>query len=270
MLTQNPQLSHSPVQTKEHPERARVIHTHLHAHVGTIVAEDDLPFLVDQETQDVAALQGSGHSAHRPKLLPVHQSLRIVRQVAGAEYCRVTRSHAIRQRARPGWTGLGHFDEDGLPGVQGPVGEHKGALFSRVLGSRHRLLVERFDVGAAQLVEMEVALQGGRQQRGLLGVEGVLRDGARRGGRGRSQVEGVAVGLSVDGPSVILRQVEITQADRQTGVVGFVPQRGGAQRGERARTEAVGRNGLAVCKGERIGMETGKNSRQCPFYWTLL
>lgn len=246
MLTQNPQLSHSPMQTKEHPEWARVIHTHLHAHVGTVVAEDDLPFLVDQETQDVTTLEGGGHSAHRPKLLPVHQGLWVVRQVAGTKHCRVTGSHSIRQRARSGWTGLGDFDEHGLPGVQGPVGEHKGALFSRVLGSCHRLLVKCFDVGAAQLVEMEVTLQGRRQQRGLLGVQGVLRDGTRRGGRGRSQVEGVAVGLSVDGPSIILLQVEVTQADRQTGVVGFVPQRGGAQRGERARTQAVGRNNLAV------------------------
>lgn len=246
MLTQNPQLSHSPVQTKEHPEWARVIHTHLHAHVGAIVAEDDLPFLVDQETQDVATLEGSGHSTHRPKLLPVHQSLWIVRQVTGAKHCWVTRSHPIGQRARPGWTGLGDFDEDGLPGIQGPVGEHKGALFSCVLRSCHRLLVERFDVGAAQLVEMQVALQRGRQQRGLLGVKGVLRDGTRRGGRGRSQVEGVAVGLGVEGPSIVLLQVEVTQADGQTGVSGFVPQRGGAQRGERAWTEEVWRNNLAV------------------------
>lgn len=59
-------------------------------------------------------------------------------------------------------------------------------------------------------------------------------------------MEGVAVGLRVDGPSIIRLQVEVTQADRQTGVIGFVPQRGGAQRGERARTEAVGRNNLAV------------------------
>lgn len=54
------------------------------------------------------------------------------------------------------------------------------------------------------------------------------------------------MGLRVDGPSIIRLQVEVTQADRQTGVIGFVPQRGGAQRGERARTEAVGRNNLAV------------------------
>lgn len=99
MLTQNPQLSHGPVQTKEHPEWARVVHTHLHPHVGTIVAEDDLPFLVDQETQDVTTLEGGGHSAHRPKLLSVHQSFWIVRQVAGTKHCRVTGRHSIRQRA---------------------------------------------------------------------------------------------------------------------------------------------------------------------------
>lgn len=186
------------------------------------MAEDDLPFLVDQEAQDVTALEGGGHSAHRPKLLPVHQGLRVVRQVAGTKHRRVTGSHAVGQRARAGRTGLGDFDEDSLPGAQGPVGEDEGAFFSRVLGPRHRLLVERLDVGATELVEMEVALQGGWEQRGLLGVEGVLRDGAGRGGRGRSQVEGVAVGLGVERPSIILLQVEVTQADRQTGVVGFV------------------------------------------------
>lgn len=217
------------------------------------MAEDDLPFLGDQEAQDVATLEGGGHSAHRPKLLPVHQSLGVVRQVAGAKHCRVTGSHPVRQRARSGRAGLGDFDEDGLPGVQGPVGEDQGALFSRVLGPRHRLLVKCLDVGAAQLVEVEVALQGGRQQGGLLGVEGVLRDGAGRGGRGRGQVEGVAVGLGVDGPPVVLLQVQVAQADGQTGVVGLVTQRGGPQRGEGARAEAVGRNDLAVWKGRELG-----------------
>lgn len=92
------------MQTKEHPEWARVIHAHLHAHIGAVVAEDDLPFLVDQEAQDVTALEGSGYSTHRPKLLPVHQSLWIVRQVAGTKHCRITGGNAIRQGARAGWT----------------------------------------------------------------------------------------------------------------------------------------------------------------------
>ncbi len=48
----------------------------------------------------------------------------------------------------------------------------------------HGLLVQRLNVGTAQLVEVEVALQGGRQQRGLLRVEGVLGYGAGGGGGG--------------------------------------------------------------------------------------
>lgn len=47
LLTQNPQLGHSPMQAKEHPEWSGVVHTHLHANIGAVVAEDDLPFLVD-------------------------------------------------------------------------------------------------------------------------------------------------------------------------------------------------------------------------------
>lgn len=38
------------MKTEEHPEGAGVVHAHLHAHIGAIVAEDDLPLLVDQET----------------------------------------------------------------------------------------------------------------------------------------------------------------------------------------------------------------------------
>lgn len=124
MLTQNPQLSHSPVQTEEHPEGAGVVHTHLHAHIRAVVAEDDLPFLVDQEAQDVAALEGRRHPTHCPKLLPVNQRLRIVGQVTGAQHCRVTGRHPVGQRARACRAGLGDFDEDRLSGVEGPVCEH--------------------------------------------------------------------------------------------------------------------------------------------------
>lgn len=120
-----------------------------------------------------------------------------------------------------------------------------------MLGSRHRLLVQRLDVGAAQLVEVEVALQGGGQQRGLLGVEGILWYGAGGGGGGRGEVEGVAVGVSVSGAPVFLLQVEVAQADGQTGVVSFAPQGGGAHRGEGAWAQAVGRNNLAVWKWRR-------------------
>lgn len=146
------------MQTKEHPEWAGVVHTDLHSHVGAIVAEDDLSLLVDQEAQDVTALEGGWHPTHRPELLPVHQSLWIVGQVAGAQHRWITGRHPVGQRAGACGAGLGDFDKDGLSSAQGPVGEDESALFSCVLRSCHRLLVQRLDVGAAQLVEVEVAL----------------------------------------------------------------------------------------------------------------
>lgn len=214
------------METKEHPEWAGVVHTHLHAHIGAVVAEEHLPLRVDQEAQDVAALERRWHPTHRPELLPVHQSLGVVGQVAGAQHGRVAGRHAIGQRARARRAGLGDLDEDGLSGAQGPVGEDQGAFLSRVLGSRHRLLVQRLDVGAAKLVEVQVALQGRRQQRGLLRVKGVLRNGAGGGRGGGGQLEGVAVGVSVGVASLLLLQVEVTQADRQAGVVSFAAERG--------------------------------------------
>lgn len=237
------------MQTKEHPEWAGVVHTHLHAHVGAVVAEDDLPFLVDQEAQDVTALERRGHPTHRPELLPVHQSLWIVGQVAGAQHCRVTGRHPVGQRARARRAGLGDFDEDGLSGAQGPVGEDQGAFLACVLRTCDRLLVQRLNVGATQLVEVEVTFQGGGQQGGLLGVEGVLWYGAGGGGGGGGQVEGVAVGVVVGGAPVLLLQVEVAQADGQAGVVSFAPQRGGAHCGEGAWAQAIGRNNLTVCGG---------------------
>lgn len=71
------------MQTEEHPQRSGVVHAHLHAHIGPIVAENNLSFLVHQESQDVPALERRRDPAHGPELLPVHQSLGVVRQVAG-------------------------------------------------------------------------------------------------------------------------------------------------------------------------------------------
>lgn len=88
-------------------------------------------------------------------------------------------------------------------------------------------------MSATQLVEVEVAVQGGRQQRRLLGVEGVLGYGA--GGGGGGQVEGVPVGVVVAVASVVLLQVEVTQADGQAGVVSLTPEGGRAHCGEGAR-----------------------------------
>lgn len=87
------------MQAKEHPEWAGVVHTHLHAHIGAIVAENDLSFLIDQKAQDVAALERGGHTTHGPELLPVHQSLRIVGQIAGTQHCWVTGCHPIGKGA---------------------------------------------------------------------------------------------------------------------------------------------------------------------------
>lgn len=87
------------MQTKEHPEGAGVVHAHLHAYVGSIMAEDDLSFLVNQEAQDVTALERGGHPTHCPKLLPVHQGLWIVGQVAGTQHCWVAGRHTIGQGA---------------------------------------------------------------------------------------------------------------------------------------------------------------------------
>lgn len=248
VLTQNPQLRHSSVQAEEHPEGARVVHAHLHPHVGAVVAEDDLPFLVDQEAQDVAALQRRRHAAHGPELLSVHQSLWVVRQVAGAQHRWVAGGHAVRQGARAHRAGLGDLDEDGLSGAQGPVGEDQRPFLPGVLRPGHCLLVQRLDVGAAQLVEVQVALQGRRQQGGLLRVQGILGNGAGGGGGRRGQVQRVAV--RVGGASVLLLQVEIAQADGEAGVVGLAPQGGGAHRGEGAWAQAVRRNDLTVCKTE--------------------
>lgn len=184
MLTENLQLSHSAVQTKEHPEWAGVVHAHLHAHVGAVVAENHLPFLVDQEPQNVTALQGRRYPTHSPELLSVHQRLWVVGQVAGAQHRGVTGGHPVGQGARARRAGLGDLDEDSLSSVQRATGEHQGALLPCVLGPGHRLLVQGLDVGATQLVEAQVALQGGGQQRRLLGVEGVLWYGAGGGGGG--------------------------------------------------------------------------------------
>ncbi len=68
-------------------------------------------------------------------------------------------------------------------------------------------------------------------------------------------MKGVAVGVIVGGASILLLQVEVTQADRQAGVIGFTPQRGGAHCCEGAWTQAVRRNNLTVWKGRK---EKGK------------
>lgn len=59
----------------------------------------------------------------------------------------------------------------------------------------------------------------------------------------------MAVGVIVGRASIILLQVEVTQADGQAGVVSFTPQRGGAHCGEGAWAQTVRRYNLTVWKG---------------------
>lgn len=67
-------------------------------------------------------------------------------------------------------------------------------------------------------------------------------------------MNGVALGVSMAGPSITPRQVEVTQAYRQTGVTGFMPQRRGLHSGEGAWAEGVSRQNLAVCKKREVGI----------------
>lgn len=103
-----------------------------------------------------------------------------------------------------------------------------------MLQTGHGLVIEDFDVGSPEVVEAEVAFQLGGEEVGVLGVEGVLRDGAR-GGR---HMEG------------LLLQVEVAEADREARVLRLPPQRGPADGGEGAGPQAIGRNDFTVC-GER-------------------
>lgn len=103
-----------------------------------------------------------------------------------------------------------------------------------MLQTGHSLVVKNFDMGSPEMVEAEVALQLGGEEVGVLGVEGVLRDGTRGG----HHVEG------------LLLQVEVAQADREACVLRLPPQRGPADGSEGAGPQAVGRNDFTVC-GER-------------------
>lgn len=106
-----------------------------------------------------------------------------------------------------------------------------------MLGPGHGLLIQCLDVGTTELVEAQVTLQSRREERGLLGVERILWDGAS--GQGWGQAES----------GLVLLQVQVTQADGQTGCVGLTPQRGRApDRGEGARADTVWRDDFTFCK----------------------
>lgn len=195
------------------------------------MAQVQLTIKFHHKSQDVSALEGHHHSADDPELLSVEQGFGVIGEVTGAQGAGVAGRHPVGQRPCAHGIGLVDFDKNGFVDPKGSVGEHQSPLLPGVLQAGHGLVIEDFDVGSPEVVEAEVALQLGRQEVGVLGVEGVLRDGA---GGGR-HMEGV------------LLQVEVTQADREARVLRVPPQRGPADGREGARPQAVGRDELTVC-----------------------
>lgn len=59
-------------------------------------------------------------------------------------------------------------------------------------------------------------------------------------------MRGVAVRVPVSGASFVLLSVEVAQANGEARVICFTAQRGGADGGEGARAQAVGRNDLTL------------------------
>lgn len=191
-----------------------------------------LTIRIHHKSQDVSTLEGHYDSADGPELLSVDQGLRIIGEVAGAQGAGVAGRHPIGQRPCAHSVGLVDFDKNGFVDPKGSAGENQSPLLPGVLQTGHGLVIEDFDVGSPEVVEAEVALQLGREEVGVLGVEGVLRDGARGG----CHMEG------------LLLQVEVTQADREARVLRLPPQRGPADGGEGAGPQAVGRNDFTVCR----------------------
>lgn len=193
-----------------------------------------LTIRIHHKSQDVSALERHHDSADGPELLSVDQGLRVIGEVAWAQGARVAGCHPVGQRPCAHSVGLVDFDKNGFVDPKGSAGENQSPLLPGVLQAGHGLVVKDFDVGSPEVVEAEVALQLGGEEMGVLGVEGVLRDGTR----GSRHVEG------------LLLQVEVAQADREARVLRVPPQRGPTDGCEGAGPQAVGRNDFTVC-GER-------------------
>lgn len=222
------------------------------------MAQVQLPIRIHHKSQDVSTLEGHHHPADGPELLSVNQGFGVIGEVTGAQRAGVAGRHPIGQCTRAHSIGLVDFDKNGFVDPKGSAGEHQSPLLPGVLQAGHGLVIEDFDVGSPEVVEAEVALQLGREEVGVLGVEGVLRDGA---GGGR-HVEGV------------LLQVEVAQADREARVLRVPPQRGPADGCEGARPQAVGRDDFTVC-GERqnnkeVTFEENGNVQELEKIWACL
>lgn len=203
----------------------------MHAGAGPVVTQVQLAIRIHHKSQDVSALEGHQDSAHGPELLSVNQGLRVIGEVAGPKGTGVAGRHPVGQRSRARSVGLVNLDKNGLIDPKGSAGENQSPLLPGVLQAGHSLVIKDFDVGSPEVVEAEVALELGREEVGVLGIEGVLRDGA---GGGR-HVE------------ALLLQVEVTQADREARVLCLPPQRWPADGGEGAGPQAVRRNDFTVC-----------------------
>lgn len=193
-----------------------------------------LTIRIHHKSQDVSTLEGHHDSADGPELLSVYQGLRVIGEVAGAQGAGVTGCHPIGQCPHAHSIGLVDFDKNGFIDPKGSAGENQSPLLPGMLQTGDSLVIKDFDVRSPEVVEAEIALQLGGEEVGVLGVEGVLWDGAGGGGH----MEG------------LLLQVEVAQADREPCVLCLPPQWGPPDGGEWAGTQAVRRNDFTVC-GER-------------------
>lgn len=222
------------------------------------MAQVQLAIRIHHKPQDVSALEGHHHPADGPELLSVDQGFGVIGEVTGAQRAGVAGCHPVGQRPRAHSVGLVDFDEDGFVDPKGSAGEHQSPLLPGVLQAGHGLVIEDFDVGSPEVVEAEVALQLGREEVRVLGVEGVLRDGAGGG----CHMKGV------------LLQVEVAEADRETRVLRVPAQRGPADGREGAGPQAVGRDELTVCgekaNKEEVTLGENENAQELEKIWACL
>lgn len=195
-----------------------------------------LAIRIHHKSQDVSALEGHQDSAHGPELLSVNQGLRVIGEVAGPKGTGVAGRHPVGQRSRARSVGLVNLDKNGLIDPKGSAGENQSPLLPGVLQAGHSLVIKDFDVGSPEVVEAEVALELGREEVGVLGIEGFC---------GMGQVVAVTWKLS----SCRLRSHRLTERR-----VSSVSRRSDGRRmavKERGRRQSGGMISLSVGKDKR-------------------
>lgn len=226
------------MQPKEHPERAGVIDTCLHACAGAVLAQDQLSILCEEEAQDISRVERRGHLAHSPEFLAVHQLLWVWGKLHWAQCGGVTRGHTIGQWAWASQAWLAHCDVDGLWEAQWTLGEYQCAFFFvPMTAACHCLLIHGFKVAAPQLMETQLAFQGSWEER----VQRILWNGAGAGDGCGWEAESCLVSC----------QVEVTEADGQAGGLCLTSQGWGASYcSEGTWTETVWRDDLTIWEWE--------------------